>query len=121
MPAFQALPVERSPDMSCLPMRQCVIGGLVLVHVVAVVGMLLALQCWRSHIPNIDLVLHIMDEQALLRHGPLPDRGCLNTFASYIPPGATWLLLRGVFLLQRSSAVRIPRQWSSLSALGHFG
>jgi len=68
------------------------------VHLVGAVGLLLALQGWRARIVNFDLVPHVESAQAFLTHGQLPDRGCLNGFASYIPPGTTWLFLPGVFV-----------------------
>jgi Dolichyl-phosphate-mannose-protein mannosyltransferase len=62
--------------------------------------MLLAWQGWKGRTVFFDLVPHIESAQALVVHGWLPDRGCLSSFASYIPPGTTWLLLPGVFVFQ---------------------
>jgi hypothetical protein len=70
--------------------------GSVVVFLVAVAGILLAWQGWKSRTVLFDLVPHIVDAHALLAHGRLPDRGSLCSFASYIPPGTTWLLLPGV-------------------------
>ncbi|MBI3326880.1 MAG: hypothetical protein HYZ81_09280 [Nitrospinae bacterium] len=72
--------------------------GMIVVHVVAAVGMLLALQGWRSRIVPFDLVPHVEGAHAFLVSGRLPDRGCLSGFASYIPPGITWLLLPGMLV-----------------------
>ena len=84
--------------MSRLSRRQQLLCGLVMVHLVGAAGMLLALQGWESRIINFDLVPHVESAHAFLAHGRLPDRGCLNGFASYIPPGTTWLFLPGVFV-----------------------
>jgi hypothetical protein len=84
--------------MSRLSRRQQLLCGIVVVHLVGAMGMLLALQGWRSRSVNFDLVPHVQSAQAFLAHGQLPDRGCLNGFASFIPPGTTWLFLPGVFV-----------------------
>lgn len=96
--------------MSRLSRRQQWLYGIVVVHLVGAVGMLLALQGWRSRIVNFDLVPHVESAQAFLAHGRLPDRGCLNGFASYIPPGTTWLFLPGVF------AFNDPRLFEALGS-----
>ncbi len=71
---------------------------MVFVHLVAAVGLLLAWQGWKARTVNVDLVPHIESAHELLVSGHLPDRGCLNGFASFIPPGTTWLLLPGLFV-----------------------
>jgi hypothetical protein len=84
--------------MPLRPRRQRLLGGIVAVLLVAGLAMGLALQGWRSRIVNVDIVPHIEGAQAFVVHGSVPDRGCLSGFASYIPPGVTWLFLPGVLL-----------------------
>jgi len=71
---------------------------MVVVHLVAAVGMVLALQGWQSRLIPFDLVPHVESAQEFLVSGRLPDRGCLSGFASYNPPGITWLLLSGMLV-----------------------
>ena len=47
---------------------------------------------------GMDLIPHIDSAEELLAGGRLPFKGCLSSYASYIPPGITWLLVPGVFL-----------------------
>jgi Dolichyl-phosphate-mannose-protein mannosyltransferase len=65
---------------------------------IAIIGGSLALQGWKSRVPTFDLVLDIDNARALATNQRIPDRGVLNSFASYSPPGVAWLMLPGVFL-----------------------
>jgi len=65
------------------------------------IGAILALQGWRRNAPTLDLVPHLMDAEALVQNGVIPDKGCLSSFGAYIPPGPTWLFAPGV-------AARLP-------------
>ena len=80
--------------------RHQLLCGLVVVHLVGAAGMLVALQGWRSRVVNVDLIPHVESARAFLAHGSLPDHGTLSGFASYIPPGVTWLFLPGVMAFQ---------------------
>lgn len=62
----------------------------------AAVGMTLALQGWRSRIPDTDEILSIAEAHALLEHGDIPNRGGLTSYGSYFPPGTAWLAVPGV-------------------------
>ena len=66
-----------SKRLACQPRHHPLLCGIAFVHLVATVGMLLALQGWKSRLVNFDLVPHVMSAHDFLRHGQLPDRGCL--------------------------------------------
>jgi hypothetical protein len=74
---------------------ECAYGAVL--FCVALASLLLATQGWKSQTPNCDLISHADAAQHLLRNRQLPDRGCLNSLASYTPPGIAWLMLPGVF------------------------
>jgi hypothetical protein len=61
-------------------------SGLAMVHVVAAIGMLFALQGWKSRFQTFDLLPHIQSARELLERGHIPDQGCLSRFGSHIPP-----------------------------------
>jgi hypothetical protein len=78
------------------------------VSLIATLGLLLALQGWRSRVPTFDLVPHIDDAQGFIIQGEVPKRGTLTSFASYTPPGTTWLIVPGVYFF------RDPRLFQSI-------
>jgi len=84
------------------------------VLLVAALGALLALQGWRSRIPNFDVLTTIGASQELIDTGRLPDRGVVTSFASFTPPGATWLMTPGVWVFSE------PRLFEYLGSLGLY-
>src|SRR5215212_7937345 len=77
----------------------------------AVLGVVLILQGWKSRIPNFDMLTTIDAAQQVIDHGRLPDRGVVTSFGSFTPPGLTWLMLPGVALF------RDPRLFESAGSL----
>jgi hypothetical protein len=69
--------------------------GCLVVAAISALGAVMALQGWRSRIPNPDTISSISGAYELVESGRLPDRGVLNSFRSYVPPGATWLFVPG--------------------------
>jgi hypothetical protein len=67
---------------------------------IGVLGILLALQGWKSEIPASDLSTTIDSGHELLESGKLPDRGTLTSFISFTPPGDTWLIAPGMLLFR---------------------
>ena len=72
--------------------------GLLAVLVVAIIGILVALQGWQSRVPFFDMLLAIDGAHELVAHGQIPDRGSLTSYASHNPPGGAWLMAPGLFL-----------------------
>jgi len=66
-----------------------------IIPVVGVGGALLALQGWRSRLPNGDLLTTIESAHEFVQTGRFPEKGVLTSFASFTPPGATWLMIPG--------------------------
>jgi hypothetical protein len=77
--------------------NQSLIRSAAVVSIVAALGVVLALQGWRSRVPGTDVIPYIDGAQALLSHGRLPDHGVVTSFSSYAPPGFAWLVLPGVY------------------------
>src|ERR1700682_3525715 len=65
---------------------------------VAAVGLSIALQGWKSRVPNWDLLPNIWDAAELIRARRIPVKGTLSSFTAYIPPGTTWLMAPGLLL-----------------------
>src|SRR5688572_2065502 len=63
---------------------------------VAVLGLSLAFQGWRSRLLEFDLVPYVDETAALLAEGRVPEKGTLTSLASYTPPGTAWLLAPGM-------------------------
>jgi hypothetical protein len=74
------------------------IGVVVIMLAIAIVGTLLALRGWREQIPSYDYLVDVDNAYEFVSHLRIPDRGVLNSYASYIPPGASWLTIPGVLL-----------------------
>jgi hypothetical protein len=68
------------------------------VSLVWIVGMVLALQGWKSRDLTFDLLPYVDSAHEFLATWSLPDRGTLTSYASYAPPGISWLILPGVYL-----------------------
>ncbi len=84
-----ALRIVNKPD---------VIRSILVISLVSAVGILLALQGWKSRIPTFDILRFIADAHELVMHGQIPDKGTLTSMASYTPPGTTWLIAPGMLL-----------------------
>jgi hypothetical protein len=74
--------------------------GVIVVLIVTTVGAALALQGWRSRIPDFDLLLSTNGAIELVANKQIPDRGALASFASHNPPGGAWLMAPGVLLFK---------------------
>jgi hypothetical protein len=68
----------------------------VIIVLVAVIGISLTTQGWKSRIPFYDLTPPIDDASELLTHGKIPEWGRVNSLGSYSAPGSAWLLVPGV-------------------------
>jgi hypothetical protein len=55
--------------------RRQLFSGLAMVHVVAAIGMLFALQRWKSRFQTFDLLPHIQSARELLERGRIPMKG----------------------------------------------
>ena len=66
--------------------------------ILAVVGLVVITQGWRSRIPRFDIAIAIDSAQRLIDRGEVPEKGILTSFASYNPPGVTWLLVPGLLI-----------------------
>jgi hypothetical protein len=60
---------------------------------VALVGMALTLQGWRSRIPAFDLLTYIRDIRDFLATGAIPAHGDIGSYGSFKPAGTAWLML----------------------------
>jgi Dolichyl-phosphate-mannose-protein mannosyltransferase len=90
------------------------ICGLGIVFLVGLVGMVLALQGWRSRAPAFDMVTYFNSAEALLKTGTPARYGDVSSYRAFAPPGTTWLLAPGMLLLDD------PRLYEKLgSALLH--
>ncbi len=67
---------------------------------IAVVGIALSLQGWKSRLPVFDLIVAIDGAHELSLGDRIPDRGSLSSFASYNPPGPAWLMTPGLLLFR---------------------
>jgi len=65
---------------------------------VAIFGVLLTAQGWRSRTPAHDLVPHIYNVQNLVESGTIPVHGDTGSYGSYKPPGTAWLMLPSALL-----------------------
>ena len=66
------------------------------IFAIAVIGLTLAQQGWRSRLFNFDLIPYTDETAALLAGERLPEKGTLTSFGSYTPPGTAWLLAPGM-------------------------
>ncbi len=83
-------------------------GDVCVVLVIGALGVLLALQGWRSMVPVALWVPAIDEAQALLSHGQLPDRGSMTSYTSYAPPGFAWAAVPGMLLFSDPRLFLIP-------------
>ena len=77
---------------------------------IAASGILLANQGWNSRFISFDMLGYIDDAQRFIDHGHIPEKGILTSFASYSPPGITWLFIPGTY------AFTDPRIFESIGA-----
>jgi hypothetical protein len=73
--------------------------GLTIIILVTIVGMLLALQGWRSRPPAFDMLTYFNRAEALLKQGTLPRYGDISSYGSFSPPGTAWLIAPGMLVL----------------------
>ena len=72
---------------------------------ISTAGILIALQGWKSRVPLFDLVPHMEDARQFVLSATVPKKGILTSLASYTPPGTTWLLVPGVYLVDEPETV----------------
>ncbi len=83
--------------------------GMAIVFLVATSGMAIALQGWRSRIPDVqDEILAIDGARDLLAHGHIPYRGGITNYSSYFPPGLAWLVVPGLLVFSDPRLFEIP-------------
>ena len=97
---------------------------------VSTAGVLIALQGWKSRVPEFDLVSHMEDARQFVLSATVPKKGILTSLASYTPPGTTWLLVPACIWSTTQDCISrserrpfISGQWlaSSFSTRGWFG
>jgi hypothetical protein len=77
---------------------------------IATTGILLANQGWNSRFISFDMLGYIDDARKFINHGHIPEKGILTSFASFSPPGITWLFIPGAY------AFSDPRIFESIGA-----
>ena len=82
--------------------------AVVLLVFLATTGSLIAVQGWNTRIPAFDLLLDIDNAHSLVNRVQVPDRGVLTSFASYSPPGVSWLMALGVSLFSDPRLIEYP-------------
>jgi hypothetical protein len=81
---------------------------------IAALGVLVALQGWKTRIPNFDVLTTIDAAKNFLDSWHVPDTGVVTSFGSFTPPGATWLMIPGVLIF------RDPRLFEYIGSLGLY-
>jgi Dolichyl-phosphate-mannose-protein mannosyltransferase len=84
--------------------------GPIAVLVVAVIGLLLAWQGWNSRVMNFDYINFMYAADRLLSDGIWPDRGDVSSYWAFAPPGASLLMVPGMFLFDD------PRLYESIAS-----
>lgn len=69
-----------------------------LISTVAVAGLILSFQGWRTRGPDVDVIASMVRSVALVERGHIPQRGNLTDLNSFRPPGLSWLLAPGALL-----------------------
>jgi hypothetical protein len=75
------------------------IYGLVIVLLVTLIGMLMALQGWKSRAPAFDMMTYFNSAEHLLKTGTPARYGDVSSYGSFSPPGTTWLMTPGMLFL----------------------
>src|SRR5215469_8320387 len=75
-----------------------VIVGFAIVLLVTIIGMLLALQGWKSRPPAFDMLTYFNSVEHLLKTGTPARYGDVSSYGSFSPPGTTWLMVPGALL-----------------------
>lgn len=77
---------------------ESLVSSVAVVLLVAVVGLLLALQGWRSQSPAFDMLTYIHNADNFLKTGSLPRYGDVSSYGSFSPPGTSWLMVPGLLV-----------------------
>jgi hypothetical protein len=89
-------------------------GALILV--ISAVGLVVALQGWRSKAPAFDMLPYFYAVDAFVERGSILQYGNLSSYGPFFPPGTFWLMLPGRLLFGD------PRLYEKLgSALLYLG
>ncbi|HEX6386758.1 MAG TPA: hypothetical protein VF177_18985, partial [Anaerolineae bacterium] len=92
------------------------IYGVAVVLLVTAIGLLLALQGWKSRPPATDMMTFIYNADAFLKNGTFPQYGDISSYGSFSTPGTSWLMVPGMLIFTD------PRLFEKAgSALLHFG
>jgi Dolichyl-phosphate-mannose-protein mannosyltransferase len=76
------------------------IACILAVLLIAVVGISLALQGWRSRLPSFDALVDIDNAHEFIVNRHIPDHGVLTSLVSHSPPGIAWLTVPGELLFR---------------------
>ncbi|RJP21881.1 MAG: hypothetical protein C4527_22780 [Candidatus Omnitrophota bacterium] len=95
---------------------QRLISELFLILLISTIGVVLGLQGWQSRVHGMDLTPCIDDAVEFWQDGILPEKGMLNSFASYNPPGTNLLFIPCVRLFHDPVLFDYP-----VCALFYFG
>jgi hypothetical protein len=107
--------VSGEPVSASLGRRQWLLDMAVILPVAAA-GLALALQGWRERIPAFDMLTYFNSAHDLLTKGTLARYGDISSYASFSPPGTTWLMAPGMLMISD------PRLYEKLGAAAlHFG
>ena len=64
---------------------------------------------WRERVWSLDMLCYYLGVEDFLFNGNVPVAGTLTSFASFAPPGITWLMLPGPLTIAGSTSVRDHR------------
>jgi hypothetical protein len=83
---------------------------------VAALGLMLALQGWKSRPPAFDMLTYFHSAENLLKRGAPAAYGDISSYGSFSPPGTTWLMAPGMLVFTD------PRLYEKLGAAAlHLG
>src|SRR5438128_218718 len=69
--------------------------SVVLLLAVTAIGLVLALQGWRSRAPAFDMLPYFYATDEFLERGVILAHGNLSSYGPFFPPGTFWLMLPG--------------------------
>jgi len=75
------------------PRRYCLI---LLFLSISTVSLVLSQCGWKNSFIGTDSLVGIGQAREFLHSGHVPQKACLSSFGSYIPPGSAWLMIPGV-------------------------